>query len=80
MNLCQCRHLSREEFEETFVEIYAQREERILVTTIEVLSPSNKRPNTEGWEEYDATARRCCLAGRTTSRSTCSAVVISFRC
>jgi hypothetical protein len=31
------------EFEESFVEIYAEGEERILVTCIEVLSPSNKR-------------------------------------
>jgi hypothetical protein len=52
-----------EEFEETFVEIYAQREERILVTCIEVLSPSNKRPNTEGWEEYQR-KRQAMLLGR----------------
>ena len=37
-----------EEFEETFIEIYAQDEERILVTCIEVLSPANKRPGTKG--------------------------------
>ncbi len=42
-----------ERFEETFIEIYAQREERILVTCIEVLSPSNKRRDTEGWKEYE---------------------------
>ena len=41
-----------EEFKETFVEVYAEREERILVTCIEVLSPSNKRPGTKGWEDY----------------------------
>jgi hypothetical protein len=52
-----------EKFEETFVEIYAQREERILVTCIEVLSPSNKRPNTEGWEEYER-KRQAMLLGR----------------
>jgi Protein of unknown function (DUF4058) len=39
-------------FEEAFVEIYAEGEKRILVTCIEVLSPSNKRPGTEGWNEY----------------------------
>src|SRR5262249_45873379 len=54
-----------EEFEETFVEIYAQREERILVTCIEVLSPSNKRPNTEGWDEY-LRKRQAMLLGRPT--------------
>jgi len=42
-----------EKFEETFVEIYAEGEERILVTCIEVLSPSNKRRGTEGWREYE---------------------------
>src|SRR5262245_35639088 len=52
-----------EEFEATFVEIYAQREERVLVTCIEVLSPSNKRPNTEGWDEYQR-KRQAMLLGR----------------
>jgi hypothetical protein len=42
-----------ERFEETFVEIYAEGEERILVTCIEVLSPSNKRRGTAGWQEYE---------------------------
>lgn len=42
-----------ERFEETFVEIYAELEERVLVTCIEVLSPSNKRPGTEGWIQYE---------------------------
>lgn len=41
-----------EEFRETFVEIYAEAEERTLVTCIEVLSPSNKRRGSKGWEEY----------------------------
>jgi hypothetical protein len=52
-----------EEFEETFVEIYAQREERILVTCVEVLSPSNKRSNSEGWDEY-LRKRQAMLLGR----------------
>jgi hypothetical protein len=52
-----------EEFEETFVEIYAHDEERYLVTCIEVLSPSNKRPRTEGWEEYQR-KRQAMLLGR----------------
>src|SRR5438128_1720367 len=41
-----------EKFEETFVEIYAEGEERFLVTCIEVLSPSNKRRDTKGWRKY----------------------------
>lgn len=41
-----------EEYRESFIEIYAEREERALVTCIEVLSPSNKRPGTTGWDEF----------------------------
>jgi hypothetical protein len=41
-----------EKFRESFVEIYLQGEERTLITCVEVLSPSNKRPGTEGWKEY----------------------------
>jgi hypothetical protein len=52
-----------ERFEEAFVEIYAEREERILVTCIEVLSPSNNRQNTEGWQEY-LRKRQALLLGR----------------
>jgi hypothetical protein len=52
-----------EQFEETFVEIYAEGEERILVTCIEVLSPSNKRRGTEGWHEYER-KRQALLLGR----------------
>jgi hypothetical protein len=52
-----------EKFEETFVEIYAEREERLLVTCIEVLSPSNKRRDTEGWREYER-KRQAMLLGR----------------
>src|SRR5262249_27543201 len=52
-----------EKFEETFVEIYAEREERVLVTCIEVLSPSNKRSGTEGWKEYQR-KRQVMLLGR----------------
>ena len=37
---------------ETFIEIYDTFPERRLVTGIEVLSPSNKRPSTAGWDEY----------------------------
>jgi hypothetical protein len=59
----QMRAFVAEKFEETFVEIYAERDERILVTSIEVLSPSNKRRNTEGWQEYER-KRQAMLLGR----------------
>ncbi len=41
-----------EEFKETFLDIYAEDEERVLVTSIEVLSPANKRPGTKGWRLF----------------------------
>jgi hypothetical protein len=41
-----------EEHREAFVEIYEAGPEQRLVTTIEVLSPSNKRPGTPGWDQY----------------------------
>jgi len=44
--------LIEEEHREAFVEIYEMSPEQRLVTSIEVLSPSNKRPGTEGWELY----------------------------
>jgi hypothetical protein len=59
----QMRAFVTEKFEETFVEIYAEREGHTLVTTIEVLSPSNKRRNTEGWQEYER-KRQAMLLGR----------------
>jgi hypothetical protein len=52
-----------EKFEESFVEIYAELEERVLVTCIEVLSPSNKRKGTEGYNEYLG-KRQAMLLGR----------------
>jgi Protein of unknown function (DUF4058) len=52
-----------EKFEESFVEIYLEGEERVLVTCIEVLSPSNKRRGTEGWREYEQ-KRQALLLGR----------------
>jgi hypothetical protein len=52
-----------EKFKETFVEIYHEGEERVLVTCIEVLSPSNKRRNTAGWQEYER-KRQALLLGR----------------
>ncbi len=59
----QMRAFVAETFKETFVEIYAEQEERILVTCIEVLSPSNKRPGTEGWEQYER-KRQAMLLGQ----------------
>ena len=41
-----------EHFRESFIEIYEADPEVRLVTCIEVLSPSNKRRGTEGWEQY----------------------------
>lgn len=40
------------EFRETFVEIFDASPPQRLVTSIEVLSPSNKFPNTPGWDLY----------------------------
>jgi len=52
-----------EQFEETFIEIYAQREECLLMTCLEVLSPANKRPDTEGWRQYER-KRQAMLLGQ----------------
>src|SRR5262249_60213888 len=41
-----------EHFRENFIEIYEGDPDVRLVTCIEVLSPSNKRRGTEGWEQY----------------------------
>jgi hypothetical protein len=41
-----------DEYRETFLEVYQVEPEWRLVTCIEVLSPSNKRPNSAGWEQY----------------------------
>ncbi len=46
------RAFVQEEHRESFIEIYEASESQRLVTTIEVLSPSNKRPGTEGWNLY----------------------------
>ncbi len=42
----------QEEHRESFVEIYEMSPEQRLITTIEVLSPSNKHFGKEGWELY----------------------------
>jgi hypothetical protein len=46
------RAFIEEEHREAFVEIYETDPETRLVTTVEVLSPSNKRAGTQGWELY----------------------------
>lgn len=40
------------EFEESFIDIFELKPERRLVTSIEVLSPSNKRRGSRGWKKY----------------------------
>jgi hypothetical protein len=49
---CVMRAFIEEEHHEAFVEIFEVGPEQRLVTTVEVLSPSNKRPGTEGWDLY----------------------------
>jgi hypothetical protein len=46
------RPLVKSEYREPFLEIYQTDPDRKLVTGIEVLSPSNKTPNTKGWRLY----------------------------
>ncbi len=46
------RAFIQEMHRETFIEIYEANAGQRLVTSIEVLSPSNKRPGTEGWGLY----------------------------
>jgi hypothetical protein len=41
-----------EEYRESFIEVYEADPEQRLVTCLEVLSPSNKRRGTPGWELY----------------------------
>src|SRR5207249_1598218 len=50
------------EFREGFLEIREAHGDRQVVTSIEVLSPSNKRFGSEGWFEY-LRKRQACLSG-----------------
>ena len=50
------------EYRELFLEIHQIEPKRRLVTAIEVLSPSNKRPGTKGWRLYHR-KRQDCLGG-----------------
>ncbi len=52
-----------EEHRESFLEIFEAEPEQRLVTTIEVLSPSNKRPDTPGWEQYQRKRQSLLLSG-----------------
>lgn len=46
------RAFIEQEHRERFIEIYEDEPDKRLVTCIEVLSPSNKRPGSTGWEQY----------------------------
>jgi hypothetical protein len=52
-----------EEHREGFIEIYEDDPELRLVTTIEVLSPSNKTFGTEGWHRYQSKRYSALLGG-----------------
>jgi hypothetical protein len=46
------RMLIEDQHREAYIEIREATPEQRLITALEVLSPSNKRPNTPGWHEY----------------------------
>ncbi len=52
-----------ETFREAFVDIYTTTPEQRLVTCIEVLSPSNKRAGSPGWDLYQRKRQGVMLAG-----------------
>jgi hypothetical protein len=57
------RAFIEEDFEERFIDIYEREPERRLVTSIEVLSPSNKKPRSPGRKKY-LRKRQALLLGR----------------
>ena len=57
------RAFIEEEHREAFVEIYETDPGQRLVTTLEVLSPSNKRPGTPGWDLYQRKRQSLLLGG-----------------
>lgn len=57
------RAFIEEEHRESFVEIYEASPEQRLVTCIEVLSPTNKRPGTPGWDLYQRKRQSVMLGG-----------------
>jgi hypothetical protein len=48
----ELRAFIEREFEEKFIDIFELKPQRRLVTSIEVLSPSNKRRRSRGWKRY----------------------------
>lgn len=46
------RAFIEEDFVERFIDIYELEPEHRLVTSIEILSPSNKKSGTKGWDQY----------------------------
>lgn len=56
------RRLVKEDYREPYLEIRQVDPEHKLVTGIEILSPSNKRPSTKGWRLYHR-KRRAYLSG-----------------
>jgi hypothetical protein len=57
------RAFIEKEHREAFVEIFEVGPEQRLVTTVEVLSPSNKRPDTPGWDLYQRKRQSVLLGG-----------------
>jgi hypothetical protein len=52
-----------EEHREAFLDIYEAVSQQRPVTTLEILSPSNKRPGTFGWELYNRKRQSLLLGG-----------------
>jgi hypothetical protein len=59
----ELRAFIESEFEEKFIDIFELKPRRRLVTSIEVLSPSNKRRRSPGWKKY-LRKRQALLLGR----------------
>lgn len=57
------RAFIEEEHRESLVEIFEVGPEQRLVTTVEVLSPSNKQARTEGWDLYQRKRQSLLLGG-----------------
>lgn len=58
------RAFLEDEFRETFVEILDGEKDDQLVTCIEVLSPSNKKANSPGWELYQRKRQGLLVGGK----------------
>jgi Protein of unknown function (DUF4058) len=69
-----------EQYLESFIDIYELEPERRLVTSIEVLSPSNKKRGSKGWKKYLRKRQALLLARPISSRSTCCAAERACRC